>query len=1070
MRHRRLFLAAYAFSGLAALIYQVTWTRLVTLHMGNTMAAASTVVAAFMGGLAAGSAAAGRAASQVTVRGALYTYAALECVVAITALILPFELAALRPLLSWAYQNGLPGVSFPAIRLFSCLVLILIPASALGATFPIAARCFVRESDHVGRAAGELYMTNTMGAAIGALAAGFLLIPRIGIFQTTLVGVAANGLAIGLALVLGRTCSPEDAGLRHSAKRAAEKSVQPDNAWWLPAVALGLSGFAALVHEVAWIRLLSMIVGPTTYAFAATVAAVIAGIAIGAAFGTWLAGRTLRPAFCLVLALTASAIAVSLTSWLGGGYLPRLVVHQLAQGPSGAGQLLLAHSMLGMALVVPTAVGMGMGFPLALELVNRNEGSTARRLGAVYAINTLGAVAGSLAASFLLIPFLGLQGALLLVSGLLIIDAVVVAIWTPLSRLTRAACLLPATAAVAVIILSPPWNRDLLAGGIYKYARDAENDILLSGGGNRGATDGENELNLETVLAAGRLVYYRDGAAATVSVKRRAGILSLAIDGKVDASNGGDMLTQKTLAHLPLFLHQAPRDVAIIGLGSGVTLGSTLLHPIARVDTIEISPEVVAASQFFSPDNGDPFKDPRTHLTVGDGRSHLLLSSRKYDVIISEPSNPWMAGVAALFTREFFLAARDRLRPDGIICQWAHTYDISDGDLRSVVATFASVFPNASLWLIGQGDLLLVATTTTTGTLDQQLVAIARGWQEPAVAADLAAVGASEPFEFWSMFVGGPQEVKQYSAGAVIQTDDRMALEFSGPRAINAPRAATSNAHLLRQLLNGGPPALRHALETATAVQWRHRAAMMRKLGDQEAAYDDYVRSLALDPTDAPALDGLVRTAAATRQEAAALDLLKSFSHSHARTPAIWIAMSRLQAAQGFLDDAVGAAMQALTTEPGGADALDQLAAIFADAGDAARLAPLVEQLHALYPQRASSHYYEAAHAFLKGQFGTAIEEAQQAIGLDRRYVAAYNLLGAAYASLGQPNDARRALETALGLDPTDSSIYSNLGLLELNSGNSGAAAGYFAESLSLDPTSRAARDGLTRSRAAEAP
>src|SRR5262249_917863 len=183
--------------------------------------------------------------------------------------------------------------------------------------------------------------------------------------------------------------------------------------------------------------------------------------------------------------------------------------------------------------------------------------------------------------------------------------------------------------------------------------------------------------DLESALKAGTLVYYGDGAASTVSVKRLAGTLSLSVDGKVDASSGGDMLTQKMLAHLPMLLHAGPRRICIIGLGSGVTLASALLHPSTIVDVAEISPQVVEASRLFSDDNHRALDDPRTHLILGDGRTHLTLSNQEYDVIISEPSNPWMAGVAALFTREFLTSIRAHLTPDGILCQWAHTYNIS---------------------------------------------------------------------------------------------------------------------------------------------------------------------------------------------------------------------------------------------------------------------------------------------------------------------------------------------------------------------------------------------------------
>jgi spermidine synthase len=174
--------------------------------------------------------------------------------------------------------------------------------------------------------------------------------------------------------------------------------------------------------------------------------------------------------------------------------------------------------------------------------------------------------------------------------------------------------------------------------------------------------------------------------------------VSLAIDGKIDASNGGDMLTQRLLAHVPLLLHPNPRRVAIIGLGSGVTLGSALTHPIERVDTIEISREVIEASRHFDSENGRALEDARSKLIVGDGRSHMMLGRSEYDVVISEPSNPWIAGVAGLFTREMFEAIRNRLAPDGIVCQWAHAYDMSRADLRSIVATFIDVFPYAMLW------------------------------------------------------------------------------------------------------------------------------------------------------------------------------------------------------------------------------------------------------------------------------------------------------------------------------------------------------------------------------------
>ncbi len=1062
-----LFLLAYACSGLAGLIYQVTWTRLLTLHMGHTTAAAATVVTAFMGGLAAGAYLGGRQAPRLDPRQALYGYVALECLVAAIALLLPLELRALTPLLTWSYGDGAPGPLFPAVRLLSSLVVIFIPALALGATFPLAAHWLVRDPGQLGRAGGTLYAVNSAGAAFGALAAGFVLIPAVGLSGATLAGVAAGGVAAASALVVLRRTSGEartqpdpvattaaaietrpraSHGRRHGRVEPAGRTPTIVHQPVLAAAAVGFSGCAALMYEVAWMRVFAMVVGPTTYAFAATVAAVIAGLALGSGAGAWLAGRTRHPALWLGLTLAFTAIVATTASSLAGGYVPRLVAEEMARSSGSGAALLWQRSVLVAALMLPAAIGFGAVFPLALALVGGDR-PAARRVGTLYAVNTVGAVAGSLAAAFTAIPLVGLQHTLAMATGVLALDALIVIVWGARSVRLRVAGLAPTAAAVLLLLAAAPWDRDLLASGAYKYASRVQPD-----------------LDLETALKAGTLVYYREGAAATVSVKRLTGALSLAIDGKVDASSFGDMLTQKVLAHLPLLLHPDPREVGIVGLGSGVTVGSALVHPVSRVDVVEISPEVVEASRFFADVNLHALDDPRTRLIVGDGRSHLRLSSRTYDVIVSEPSNPWMAGVAALFTREFFMAVRGRLAPGGIVAQWAHTYDISAGDLRSIVATFISVFPDATLWMVGESDVLLVGST---GPLDDRIAAIEQSWQRPGVAADLARVSAVEPFALLSMFAGGPAELRRYGDGAAIQTDDRLALEFSGPYALDTE--ATSNAAALQRLLDGsGAPApIRRALAAAGAAQWRHRAAMLTPLGSFALVYEDYVKALRLDATDPAALEGFVRAAVATGRQQDAHELLAPLAAGRPQAPALPIAMSRLLAATGSLDEAVRMAERAAAIEPTEPRALEQLASILSDLGDADRLGPVVERLQRLEPGRASTAYYGAAVRFLRGAFADAVGLAREAVARDPRYAPAHNLLGTIHASLDNRDEARAAFAAALALDPRDPSIYTNLGLLELASANGPAAAGYFAEALSLDPQSVAARQGLRQARRA---
>jgi spermidine synthase len=606
---------------------------------------------------------------------------------------------------------------------------------------------------------------------------------------------------------------------------------------------------------------------------------------------------------------------------------------------------------------------------------------------------------------------------------------------------SRVAALVTVAVAIVLVATSPPWDRELLASGVYMYAPYVPKD-----------------LDLETQLKAGDLLYYEEGAAATVSVKKLTGTTTLAVDGKTDASNRGDMLTQKLIAHLPLLLHRNPKDVFIIGLGSGMTAGAALTHPIARADVIEISPEVVKASEHFKIENRNALADPRTNLIVGDGRSHLALSQRQYDVIVSEPSNPWIAGVSSLFTREFFESARARLAPGGIICQWANAYNISASDLKSIVATFTSVFPNGTVWLVGGDDVLMLASSEP---IDGSLTRLAANMKQPDVASDLASLGIVDPFSILSLYIGGPEQLRSYAAGAPLFDDDRMTLEFTAPRELHKRRAGENGATLTRLLQDAGPEVIRQARTAAGAAEWRHRGDMHRKADVYQRAYDDYLQALAKDPGDAGALDGLVRTALITKQAAEAAAILKK---TDVKTPDRAVAISKLLAAAGNRDEALALAREA-AAQPPRYPGLEQLASLFADSGDTVQLDATVEELRAVAPERAATEFYAAVAAFLHGDANEAVARAERAIAIDPAYAASYDLIGAAYTRIGRLDPARQAFQKSLSFDAHDSTAYENLGVLELNAGNRALAAKYFAEALWLVPDSQTARQGLAQSR-----
>ena len=1066
----RPFVLLYLLSGAAALLYEVAWLRLLTLSMGHTTAAVGAVLAAFMGGLAIGAAVGGRATSALAPRRALRMYAALEVTIALCALVMPAALAAMRPLLAWAYANGSGGMLFDAVRLTVSIVLIAIPAAAMGASFPIGvvavrdAGFGIRDSKNSGsQDAGTLYAMNTIGAALGAALTGFVLLPALGLFGTTLVGVALNAVAAVGALLLVRRGLIADRSAERSPAIADPKGPrrytdQPHSSFnhtiALPAVVLGVSGFVALVYEVTWTRILAMMLGPTTYAFSAMLVAFIAGLGIGSGVAAALVSRVRRPGVWLGAAMIATAAA----ALVAGGRVDRLpIIIAASAGRADASFTSVFALDIALAIVVqlPMTIALGATFPLAIAMTSA-AGEAAAAAAVIYATNTAGAIAGALAGSLILIPQLGLQRSLQLASIAAVLAGLFVA-WrsaTDLAGLTRPALRVlrariaiagAGAATVALAILAPQWNHARLANGAYRFAPS-----LAAG-------------DIETALEAGDLSYYREGAAGTVSVRRLIGVTSLAIDGKVDASNGSDMATQKLLAHLPLLLHDAPHAVYIIGLGSGVTLGAALRHPVERVVVSEISPEVVAASSMFAKENHDALHDRRARLIVGDGRSHLLLSGDRYDVIISEPSNPWMSGVSTLFTREFFVAARSRLEPGGILCQWAHTYNISDADLRSIVATFLSAFPDGSAWLVGESDLLLIGSTAPVRALDEGLT---RAWARPGLAADLAEVGVRDPFSVLTMFVARGGDLQQYASNAPVQTDDRLALEYSAPRTIYG-RYQNTNVGRLRALAARAqpPPALAAARAGADAVKWRDRAGMAMRADSPQLAYEDFLQALSMAPYDAAALAGYVGAAASAGRLDAAETYLRGRAAKADAAP-LQVELSRVLSARGDVKGAVTAAQHAAALDPSNERALDQLVSALADDGNEAALEQLVGILTQSLRDRPVTTYGEMRLADMRGAFAQAAAFGSRltAGGADVENAARnFNLLGIAYANVGDHAAARSAFEASLRIAPRAPAVLMNLGSTELRSGHPSAAAKRFSEALFLYPTLKPALDGLAQ-------
>ena len=388
---------------------------------------------------------------------------------------------------------------------------------------------------------------------------------------------------------------------------------------------------------------------------------------------------------------------------------------------------------------------------------------------------------------------------------------------------------------------------------------------------------------------------------------------------------------------------------------------------------------------------------------------------------------------------------------------------MSDADLRSIVATFRAGFPEGTMWLAGDRDLLLVGATTP---LESLLDNVSTGWQRPGVAEDLAAVAMREPFALLSLFAGGPVEMAKYSAGAAVQTDDRTALEFSGPLAAFGG-TSTNHAATIRALLDGGqrPAVVARVLTGATSAQWRDRGAMLMRVEAFDDAYSNHANAFDMEPNDRDTLDGFVRAAVAARHEDDAERRLRAAIEAHATDPAPRVSLAELLGNQGRFDEATAVAADATKLAPEDAPAWEQLASLHTDRGDVATLGKVVEVLRRRFPERAATWYFAASDSFLRDNPVVALPLVRRALELDSSYADAYNLLGALLATTGDVNAGRDAFQTSLRLDPRDPVTYVNLAQLELGAGQRSIAADLFSEALSLDPNSRMAREGLAQAK-----
>ena len=751
--------AAFLVSGAAGLIHEVVWVRLLGFVFGVSELAMATVLAAFMGGLALGSWAVGARSAAIGDR--RRTYAWLEIGIGCIALVLPFLFDALEPVYAALWrQFHLSFAAFSVIRFLLAGSVLLVPTVLMGATLPVLADHFARlEGRRVSPEA--LYTLNLVGAVLGVALAGYVLMPAIGVWGTIVVGALLN-IGVGVA-VLVMPATTEHA--QPAAPAPAEYAAPPR----LLVLAAFLSGTLSLATQVAWTRVLTLVVGSTTYAFTTVLVVYLLALGLGGAWATRRGARGAGVGPKLAVAYLTSALGIVTALW-AVNRLPFWYLRLYAFWPPAADFGGVARGLvLAAAVLLVPVVAAGTVLPLTLVgAVPRGGTETGAAVGRLYATNTVGAILGALLAGFFLIPVLGTRTTLLGVAAISTAMALAFVVSRPRPR-----WLVPLGATAAILVaagigLAPAWNYQELHTGVAEPL---------------GNTSGSDLARITRLTdPREKLLFQREGATASVLVREdRQKIRKLVINSRTNASDSAsDMATQVLLAQLPLLFAPRTERVFVVGWGSGVSIGSAARTATGQVTAVELEPAVVEGSAFFQHVNLDPLRNPRVRLYEDDARHILVASDDRYDVVLNEPSHPWVAGVANLFTRDYYELVARRLEPDGILGTWIQSYQIAPETYRSLLATLQSVFPEILVFHSpGTTDTILLAGRKP---FVFDLAELERRFATGEMSAELARVGIKSPEQLLAMLYLGTDAARGWAGGARLNTDDNMYVEFRGPR------------------------------------------------------------------------------------------------------------------------------------------------------------------------------------------------------------------------------------------------------------------------------------------------
>ncbi|MEK7398824.1 MAG: fused MFS/spermidine synthase [Candidatus Poribacteria bacterium] len=1033
-------LAIFFFSGAVGLIYEIVWNRMLTVVFGSTVFAVTTVLTAFMAGMAIGSYYIGKYADRH--RNSLKIYAYLELGIGVYAVILPLILAGTNAIYILLHRNL--EASFYLLSFFRfilCFIVLVIPSILMGGTLPVMTKALTNRLDRLGWTVGSLYALNTFGGVVGCFLAGFVMVKALGISATTFISAGINIIIAVIVLLIfaKKIIFNNDQEIYEATPEQDDNLIDlPKNAGKIALLIFGVSGFCALAYEVLWTRILVLFLGSTAYAFATMLSAFLCGIAIGSI----LIARFVDKRKDILTTLGIIQIVIALSAILLIPIYGKL--YDIGLKFTGTGWLTFVVSKYALSflvMLIPTIL-MGAAFPIASRIYANDAENLGRSIGKIYSINTLGGIFGSFFAGFVFIPLIGVQKSIMVMS-----------------------CLNVAIGIVALIFSLIYWKSKAnpkKVAGHFAYIAIAFIAIIVS----VFIIDTSQPLTKFTAVFKGsgeknKLLFYKEEVDTSVTVvEDTEGVRRVFVDTNQAAEDSRwNLPSHNIIGHIPILLHPDPKNALVIGFGMGVTSWAISRHGV-NVDAVEISPGVVEANSFFTKINHDVLKDPLIHLAIDDGRNWTLTTNKKYDMISTGIIHPLVStNSAGFYTKNFYKLCKKRLTENGIMCQWVPLYRLPEEHFKTIVRTFKASFPYTTLWYKWTPDFVILIGTPEEIKIDFQ--DFSKRMEKPAVKADLETVNMADPFALLDSFMMDDRTIDAYVGDGRIHTDNRPMIEFFGPQSSNT---TFQNLDGMRKFRTTVLPYLTNAGKTSQEFNDLKRKIQQNFDGTQYAIqghlyyiqgeYENSLKKLLtgayVNPNDNNIkwfISHIEKQMGFSEQ-----DLLDRIKVNSKDVEAL-VKLGTVYQNQGQTDKAIEQFKKALEIEPDSMLAHSNLAYIYEGQGKIDEAIAEFKELLRIKQDLPQIHVGLGLLYDAQGKLDEAITEMKAAIQLDPKATVAYINLGILYRKKGMLDEAIGQFKKLLEIQPDAAAFHGVLGDLYREKGDFTKAETEFQNALKLDPS-----------------